>query len=67
MFHNNCIRNRGIICFGMILYLEGDEDLLEKLPSSKRDRGIQDDGRDAYDETPTEYLHKIAVSCGAEV
>ncbi|PWA53843.1 Double-stranded RNA-binding [Artemisia annua] len=51
----------------LVLQHEGDEDLLEKLPSSKRDRGIQDDGRDAYDESPAEYLHKIAVKCGTEV
>ncbi|GJW72566.1 RNA polymerase II C-terminal domain phosphatase-like protein 1, partial [Tanacetum coccineum] len=51
----------------LLVLQHGDEDLLEKLPSSKRDRGIQGEGRDAYVESPAEYLHKISVKCGTEV
>ncbi|GJU67264.1 hypothetical protein Tco_1253523 [Tanacetum coccineum] len=32
-----------------------------------QDMGIQGDARDAYVESPVEYLHKIYVKCGTEV
>ncbi|GJS12301.1 putative ribonuclease H-like domain-containing protein [Tanacetum coccineum] len=54
------------MCFALKLYLKGDEDLLDKLRSSKQDMGIQGDARDAYVESPVEYLHKIYVKCGTE-